>query len=100
MGFTWSLWLVQEYHMQVARRGASEKFALFDGHPVPSTQAGERVYMAYCENLNAGAFSCKQAGELRDDVQKNMEQDGFTIHDISGPPLVARVLGSVLNGGA
>eukprot|EP00959_Pyramimonas_sp_CCMP1952_P042741 893845-Pyramimonas_sp.AAC.1 len=56
--------------------------------------------MAYCDNLNAGVFSRKQAGELRDDVQKDMEQDGFTIHEISGPPLFARVLGSVLNGGA
>eukprot|EP00959_Pyramimonas_sp_CCMP1952_P025163 527995-Pyramimonas_sp.AAC.1 len=61
-------------------------------------QAGERVYMASSDNLNAGAFSCKLAGELRDDVQRDMEQDGFTIHDISGPSLVARVLGSVLNG--
>eukprot|EP00959_Pyramimonas_sp_CCMP1952_P006721 140409-Pyramimonas_sp.AAC.1 len=68
MGFTWSFWLVQEYHVQVARREVSDKFVLVDGHPVPSMQAGERVYMAYCDNLNAGAFSCKLAGELRDDA--------------------------------
>eukprot|EP00959_Pyramimonas_sp_CCMP1952_P306805 6421132-Pyramimonas_sp.AAC.1 len=67
MGFTCSFWLAPEYHMQVAHGEVSDKFVLADGHPAPSMQAGERVYMAYCDNLNAGAFSRKLAGELRDD---------------------------------
>eukprot|EP00959_Pyramimonas_sp_CCMP1952_P246661 5155194-Pyramimonas_sp.AAC.1 len=78
--------------MQVARREVSDSFVFVDGHPVPNVQEGERVYMAYCDNLNAGAFSRERAGELRDAVQRDMGQDGFTIHDISGPSLVARVL--------
>eukprot|EP00973_Karenia_brevis_P052040 7227342-Karenia_brevis.AAC.1 len=74
MGFSWSFWIVQQFHQDIIHScGFPPERCVVAGWPVPSLQRGA-VALPYCDNLTIFALSQDEANDGLRRVMKAFTQ--------------------------
>lgn len=100
MGFSWSFFLVQHLHSEVALRslGLDEKFLFLDGKPPPSFTNSKVSIMPYCDNLHSISIDQSECQAAKDRMVDALGGIGFDLHEHVEACTVFPTLGGVIDG--
>ena len=100
MGFSWSFYLVQHMHTQVALAslGKDEKSLFLDGQPSPPLGEHQVCIMPYCDNLHSLSTSKTSCQSAEDTMASALEEIGFDLHEHAEASTWFPTLGGVIDG--
>ena len=83
MGFTWSFWIAQRIHVELARRATGLPLSriIVEGRPWPDLSSGEPVLMPYCDNSHTIGTDPAVVQATQDKITATFRAHGFPMHE-------------------
>jgi hypothetical protein len=98
MGFSWSMWIVQEMVAHLICEAGVEKTQVLVGNwPCPKFANGV-IADPYCHNLNFFGLDKDAVNQTLQQVMKVFSEKGFSLHEISWASTTATPLGCQFDG--
>ena len=100
MGFSWSFYLVQQLHTDIALRalGLDERHLFLDGQPAPSLENDNLTIMPDCDNIHSISTDSSRCQDAKDGMVSALEEIGFELHEHVEATSVFETLGGVIEG--
>ena len=100
MGFSWSFFLVQHLHTQIAlgALGKDEKGLFLEGQPPPSFANDDVCIMPYCDNIHSLCTSGDRCQVAKEAMASSLSSIGFQLHEHVEACTVFDTLGGVIDG--
>ena len=100
MGFSWSFFLVQHLHTQIAlgALGKDEKCLFLEGQPPPSFANDDVCIMPYCDNIHSLCTSGDRCQVAKEAMASSLSSIGFQLHEHVEACTVFDTLGGVIDG--